>query len=842
MNELKSYTEYAVSTPTADFVIGFDFNYGEDAVNVTVDDVPATEAGYTVVYLNETTIRLSPSVPSGVVRLQRETDIDQSDHAYRAGAKFIAQTMDENFEQLRHSQQEVRDGFNKLADDTYEIIDALQEVGQSAQDAADAAEVAAGLANDAAAQVNDKVAKSATVPTYLTVADGVNPVTGVADGAYFNVRSADDDTVAIEYQNVGGVPTPSGKYCPSGFAVESIIKEIGAIKTPVSYNIPESDSVDVTAILAQLMNPSGKHVSMLERRTYLVDELIVPPNTILYANGAIIKRRQGTGKPLVTVQGGAFLIGAIVDGDEDNIGAQLWNGDQGIKLDVGALAFGCVAKNCHGHGFTLFNDAIAIACNSHNHGREGGNGTKWGNWGDGFNMTNSNRSQLLFCRAWGSYRTGIVGTTSAGAPTYEPNPLLSVGISLVGCKAWDNYYSDVNFEGCSKVQVTDLDSKSGITFRITPDMTINGFRGAIIDASDADNATINNVIIDRDNTSSAVYISGKNPKISNITVRGKSGVTQTGIAVQVTTPDGSGSISNIQIDRAFNAVRTNVKNFTAFEYSNVANIVFNYDGRFAVNSGFISVIDGRVSQRTTSLLTPSSGSWLNGDLLINGSSSGDYAVVCTKTGRATNVAWVSGGVAALNIYIYSANNVYLVTTAGTFGTTAPNHTSGTVANGTAQLEYVSARAEFKTIAYKTDPVVGVSAIVPSSITNANDTALTGKFYWVESVLTNMPLPTSGSFTKANIETYNAYRLSGNNALTQEVNYPYLNEKWVRAYDGGIGGWSLWTLVHTKNSSGTTSNRPSGNVPIGFEFFDTTLGKPVYFKSTGVWVDATGVAV
>ena len=157
MNELKSYTEYAVSTPTADFVIGFDFNYGEDAVNVTVDDVPANEAGYTVVYLNETTIRLSPSVPSGVVRLQRETDIDQTDHAYRAGAKFIAQTMDENFEQLRHSQQEVRDGFNKLADDTYEIIDTLQEVGQSAQDAADAAEVAAGLANDAAAQVNGKV-------------------------------------------------------------------------------------------------------------------------------------------------------------------------------------------------------------------------------------------------------------------------------------------------------------------------------------------------------------------------------------------------------------------------------------------------------------------------------------------------------------------------------------------------------------------------------------------------------------------------------------------------------------------------------------------------------------
>ena len=154
MNELKSYTEYAVSTPTADFVIGFDFNYGEDAVNVTVDDVPATEAGYTVVYLNETTIRLSPSVPSGVVRLQRETDIDQTEYAYRAGAKFIAQTMDENFEQLRHSQQEVRDGFSKLSTDTHEIIEGLDAALELAQDAAQDAQDAAVIAQGAADTVN----------------------------------------------------------------------------------------------------------------------------------------------------------------------------------------------------------------------------------------------------------------------------------------------------------------------------------------------------------------------------------------------------------------------------------------------------------------------------------------------------------------------------------------------------------------------------------------------------------------------------------------------------------------------------------------------------------------
>lgn len=157
MNNLKSYTEYAVTTPTTDFVIGFEFNYGTDAVNITVDDVPATEAGYTVIYLNSTTMQLNPAVTSGVVRLQRETNIDVPDNKFIAGAKFITSNMDENFTQIRHSQQEVRDGFKKLSDDTYEIIDTLQVVGQAAQDAADAAEQAAQTANDAAAQVNDKV-------------------------------------------------------------------------------------------------------------------------------------------------------------------------------------------------------------------------------------------------------------------------------------------------------------------------------------------------------------------------------------------------------------------------------------------------------------------------------------------------------------------------------------------------------------------------------------------------------------------------------------------------------------------------------------------------------------
>ena len=157
INELKSYTEYNVSTPTSVFTIGFQYEYNVDHVNVYVDGVEATAAGYTIQHDSHGTINLTPAVPSGVVRVYRETDIDSSAHTFSAGAKFTAGNMDENFQQIRHSQQEVRDGFNKLSTDTYAIIDTLQEVGQAAQDAADAAEQAAQTANDAAAQVNDKV-------------------------------------------------------------------------------------------------------------------------------------------------------------------------------------------------------------------------------------------------------------------------------------------------------------------------------------------------------------------------------------------------------------------------------------------------------------------------------------------------------------------------------------------------------------------------------------------------------------------------------------------------------------------------------------------------------------
>lgn len=48
----------------------------------------------------------------------------------------------------------------------------------------------------------------------------------------------------------------------------------------------------------------------------------------------------------------------------------------------------------------------------------------------------------------------------------------------------------------------------------------------------------------------------------------------------------------------------------------------------------------------------------------------------------------------------------------------------------------------------------------------------------------------------------------------------------------------------QEGSGLTATRPTGGLYVGRQYFDTTLGKPVFIKSLSpaVWVDAAGTTV
>ena len=150
INEKRSFTEYTVSSPTQSFVIGFELYEDEQNIHVTLNNTPIADLGYTFVVINSLTIEVTPAIPSGVLRIQRETDIDDNKHKFSAGAIFNALSMDENFEQIRQSQQETRDGFVNLSNRVVPLVDGLEEALDQAATASQAAQEAATAAEEAA--------------------------------------------------------------------------------------------------------------------------------------------------------------------------------------------------------------------------------------------------------------------------------------------------------------------------------------------------------------------------------------------------------------------------------------------------------------------------------------------------------------------------------------------------------------------------------------------------------------------------------------------------------------------------------------------------------------------
>lgn len=151
MNEQSAFSETTVATPTTDFQIGFQFVEGVHNLNITLDDAPLP-IEYDATIISDTTVRIEPAIAAGKVRLMRETDIDDNLHKFSSGALFEAKEMDENFEQIRFSQQEVKDAADKVAERVIPLADGLEEALETANEASQAAQEAADAAQVAAAQ------------------------------------------------------------------------------------------------------------------------------------------------------------------------------------------------------------------------------------------------------------------------------------------------------------------------------------------------------------------------------------------------------------------------------------------------------------------------------------------------------------------------------------------------------------------------------------------------------------------------------------------------------------------------------------------------------------------
>ena len=114
------------------------------------------------------------------------------------------------------------------------------------------------------------------MPDDLTPEDGVDFVNGVTDGAYFNVRSNDDDTIAIEYQNIGGVPIPSGKEYPTSNHNSMANRDVAGAH-------PASAILDASNETQQQVNYNGGSKWYSRNGGYLQNERVV------LNNGDIVK-------------------------------------------------------------------------------------------------------------------------------------------------------------------------------------------------------------------------------------------------------------------------------------------------------------------------------------------------------------------------------------------------------------------------------------------------------------------------------------------------------------------------------------------------------------------------
>lgn len=88
--------------------------------------------------------------------------------------------------------------------------------------------------------------------------------------------------------------------------------------------------------------------------------------------------------------------------------------------------------------------------------------------------------------------------------------------------------------------------------------------------------------------------------------------------------------------------------------------------------------------------------------------------VCTTAGYYNTTSWVTNTAYTVNTYVNANGKVYKATVAGTSGTTAPSHSSGTATDGTVTWEYVGVLAVFTAF--------GTKAVSVANATGTDDTA------------------------------------------------------------------------------------------------------------------------
>ena len=456
------------------------------------------------------------------------------------------------------------------------------------------------------------------------------------------VRSTvDGNTVDPNVDMTGWVKVNSASqiFDESGNTQQDINNQI---KTPLSVNADDTGSIDVTSQLASLLDPAGKHVIQLTKGVYLTDGITIPPNTIVYANGAIFKRKSHSGRPVVTVGENSVLVSARVDGNKDVLGLGALP-NRGIDLRRNSYIIFCESYGNARHGVYAMNEDLmvfdppsenqkALFCKSYDNGFDpGGGGTA-----DGFSAMNSDNVLFFGCEAWGNARTGFVATTY-DRNTQQIDPSYSRRVQTQHCRAWDNGYSDFNFEGVTQPEVSNIQG-GGVTFSKSPNTIVSDISEiSSIYAEDADFAQISGVTIKNDVRShSLLYLRGRNPKVNNITAIVGESVPLTSNTIEIQDVISNlGDVSNISVNRALNGVILRVANASNINVQSATNVwyrIIRSEG-FTQFSNFKSFVNSKLEVYSSAI--PTSGAWNKNDMVWNtffSATSKTMAWICTTSG------------------------------------------------------------------------------------------------------------------------------------------------------------------------------------------------------------------
>ena len=436
------------------------------------------------------------------------------------------------------------------------------------------------------------------------------------------------------------------------------------LATPDLVGADPTGIQDATAALNALANPSGRSVMFLTKGDFKTGTVSIPPNTICYMNGAKLIRKQYTNTPVIDVGENSIIVGAVVDGNKDVLGSSGGGlRDYGIRLASGSKAIFCVSDNNFKHGITARSSDVELSvssnqqilfCNTSNNGfNPGPVGTA-----DGINTANSNYALIFGCNSKGNSRTNFVGETY-NTVTADVDITLSVGVRCVHCVAEDSNYNSYNFEKVTAPVVDGCVGDGGIAFRGSPNARITKGTFLAISAPYADNPTVSDCnIINNKGNNEIFYLTGKNPRVSNVDVKiGESVIFVNAATVYIANNEGSGTVEDVTVNRAYTGVRLNVANASKIRVDsadNVKVILARPEKSIYLGDDF-KLEKGRIEVRTSAPMTV--GYFKTGDTVINSFMGGSvYGWQCTTAGIDTAAVWQQIGIRGLTKAAAVANS------------------------------------------------------------------------------------------------------------------------------------------------------------------------------------------